>query len=253
MGNDIAGGKVYPSPEVVDIPIAESKRDHLVQCHPDLFSVSVLTRAQARKQTQDVDLSDSVFASALSEDSFPPAGETESGTANLGKYGGGAGPVADHVLPLTREALISSQSGDPSLRKCFAAVEVVSKRTERQSFSVDNGVLMRRWMSPLGKTDSVGRGEPVCQVVVPVAYRRHVLEVAHEHPWAGHLGVTKTYDRILKHFFWPGMKTEVVRFCKTCSTCQVVGKPNQVVPPAPLTPIPAVGRLCWPIDEDKVW
>ena len=179
MGNNIAGGKVYPSPEFVDIPIAESKRDHLVQCHPDLFSVSVLTRAQARKQTQDVDLSDSVFASALSEDSFPPAGETESGTANLGKYGGGAGPVADHVLPLTREALISSQSGDPSLRKCFAAVEVVSKRTERQSFSVDNGVLMRRWISPLGKTDSVGRGEPVCQVVVPVAYRWHVLEVAH--------------------------------------------------------------------------
>ncbi|CAL8254259.1 unnamed protein product [Boreogadus saida] len=46
-----------------------------------------------------------------SEDRLPPTGETESGTANLGKYGSGAGPVADHVLPLTREALISSQSG----------------------------------------------------------------------------------------------------------------------------------------------
>ena len=109
MGNDIAGDilymnilYVYPSTEVVDIPIAESR-------HDDLFSVSVLTRAQARKQAQDVDLSDSVFASALSEDRLPPTGETESGTANLGKYGSGAGPVADHLLPLTREALISSQ------------------------------------------------------------------------------------------------------------------------------------------------
>ena len=69
-----------------------------------------------------------------------------------------------------------------------------------------------------------------------------VLELAHEYPWSGHFGVTKTYDRILKHFFWPGMKKEVTCFCKTCSTCQVVGKPNQVVPPAPLHPIPAVGE-----------
>ena len=60
-GNDIAGGKVYPSPEVVDIPIAEPRHDDLIEGHPDLFSVSVLTRAQARKQAQDVDLSDSVF------------------------------------------------------------------------------------------------------------------------------------------------------------------------------------------------
>ncbi len=30
--------------------------------------------------------------------------------------------------------------------------------------------------------------------------------------------------------------------CSTCSTCQLVGKSNQVVHPAPLQPIPAVGE-----------
>ena len=74
FGNKIAGGKVYPSPEAVDNPIAESKHDDLVQRNPDMFSVSVLSSAQARKQAQDVDLSDSVFASALSEDRLPPRG-----------------------------------------------------------------------------------------------------------------------------------------------------------------------------------
>ena len=101
---------------------------------------------------------------------------------------------------------------------------------------------MRKWISPLGKTNAVSDLGSVCQIVIPAAYRQHVLELAHDHPWSGHLGVTKTHDRILKHFFWPGMKKEVARFCKTCSTCQVVGKPNQVVPPAPLHPIPAVGE-----------
>nr|XP_043876803.1 uncharacterized protein LOC122766190 isoform X1 [Solea senegalensis] len=173
---------------------------------------------------------------------LPPTRETGNWAGDLEKCEGGTEPVAVHALPLTREALINSQSGDPSMRKCFAAVEDHDKCTEGQSFFLDNGVLMRRWISPLGKTNAVSDCGSVCQIVVPVAYRQHVLELAHDHPWSGHLGVTKTHDRILKHFFWPGMKKEVTRFCKTCSTCQVVGKPNQVVPPAPLHPIPAVGE-----------
>lgn len=67
-----------------------------------------------------------------------------------------------------------------------------------------------------------------------------VLKLAHS--WSGHLGITKTHDRILQHFFWPGLKVDVAKFCKTCSVCQVAGKPNQIVPPVPLKPIPAVGE-----------
>ncbi|KAK0136879.1 hypothetical protein N1851_026962 [Merluccius polli] len=75
MGNDIAGGKVYPTPEVVDIPIPTSGSDILAREHPDMFRVSVLTRAQARKQGQGVDLSDSLFASVFAEDKLPPAAD----------------------------------------------------------------------------------------------------------------------------------------------------------------------------------
>ena len=66
MGNDIAGGKLYPTPEVVSVPIDDSEPDDLVNHHPDVFKVSVLTRAQARKQAQEVELSDSLFSSVLS-------------------------------------------------------------------------------------------------------------------------------------------------------------------------------------------
>lgn len=80
----------------------------------------------------------------------------------------------------------------------------------------------------------------VHQIVVPFQFRQHILNLAHDHPWSGHLGVTKTYNRVLQHFFWPGLKADVPGHCKTCITCQIVGKPNQIVPPAPLRPIPAV-------------
>lgn len=74
MGNDIAGGKVYPVPEVVCTPIPESESDKIAIKHPQVFVASVTTRAQGRKQAQDVNLSDSFFASVLSGESETSGG-----------------------------------------------------------------------------------------------------------------------------------------------------------------------------------
>ena len=35
------------------------------------------------------------------------------------------------------------------------------------------------------------------------------------------------------------MRRDISQYCKTCHTCQLVGKPNQTIPVAPLHPIPA--------------
>lgn len=65
MGNDIAGGKVYPVPKVVDVPVHDS-HDDVADCYPDVFVASVLTRARAHKKVQEVNLADSVLGSVLS-------------------------------------------------------------------------------------------------------------------------------------------------------------------------------------------
>jgi len=36
-------------------------------------------------------------------------------------------------------------------------------------------------------------------------------------------------------------KRDVAYFCRTWHICQVIGKPNQTIPVAPLKPIPACG------------
>lgn len=58
-----------------------------------------------------------------------------------------------------------------------------------------------------------------------------------------HMRVTgrNTWE-LLKHFFWPGLKADVAKHCRSCHVCQLAGKPNQVVPPAPLHPMPVVGE-----------
>ena len=70
-------------------------------------------------------------------------------------------------------------------------------------------------------------------------YRPEILNLAYETPMSGHLGVNKTYHKILNHFYWQGLKSDVSQPCKSCHTCQMVGKPNQTIPKAHLQPISA--------------
>lgn len=44
MGNDIAGGKVYPVPEVVSVPIYDSDQDGLTTTHPHVLLLSCLRK-----------------------------------------------------------------------------------------------------------------------------------------------------------------------------------------------------------------
>ena len=37
---------------------------------------------------------------------------------------------------------------------------------------------------------------------------------------AGHLGITKTKDRILQRYYWPGIFKDIAQYCHTCEVCQ---------------------------------
>lgn len=107
-------------------------------------------------------------------------------------------------------------------------------------YFVKDDVLVDNWTLPqASKQDDCS---VVTQIVVPQVFRHEILLLAHDNPLAGHLWVNKTYDRLLHCFFWPGLKRDVRQHCKTCHVCQVVGQPNQVIPPYPLYPIPVVGE-----------
>lgn len=101
-------------------------------------------------------------------------------------------------------------------------------------------MLVRRWTPRAASTSD--DWNTVTQIVVPRPFRDEILHLAHDDPFAGHLGVNKTYDRILRCFFWPGLKRDVKQYCKTCHVCQVCGKSNESVPSYLLYPIPVMGE-----------
>lgn len=74
--------------------------------------------------------------------------------------------------------------------------------------------------------------------------RASVLKLAHED--AGHWGVCKTCDQILRHFFWSCLKGDSAAYIEKCHTCQLIGKPNQSVTPAP---DPCCQPAFWALDR----
>lgn len=73
-------------------------------------------------------------------------------------------------------------------------------------------------------------------------FRTAVSKLANDHLMAGHLGINKTFQPASRYFFWPGLRTSVANYCRTCRECELVGKPNQIVRPAPLCLIPVMGE-----------
>ena len=134
--------------------------------------------------------------------------------------------------------LIKEQQNDPEISALYEkAVEEKDAAGDPVCYFIKNGVLMRKWRPPDVSADDEWAFR--FQIIVPKSYRHEILSLAHDTPLSGHLGINKTLQKVTTHFYWPGVRKDVAEFCKTCHTCQMVGKPNQVIPKAPLKPIPA--------------
>lgn len=66
--------------------------------------------------------------------------------------------------------------------------------------------------------------------------RRSLLEYTHDHPMAGHLGMTKTLARLKLWFYWPALSSDTKQFVASCTVCQF-SKPSQSKPTGFMIPI----------------
>lgn len=208
LGNNLAQNRVWqtlPSSVVTASLVKES--DAVTEQCPNVFAACAVTRAASRAAAEVEQLKVGVEKTRFA---FP-----------------------DLPLPWSHGEFVKEQHTDQSLSSLFGqAVSPNVFESVAHGYAVQNGLLMRKW-TPLSDTLL---GEPWLQIVVPSAFRSSVMKTAHD--MLGHLGVRKTYDRIVRHFYWPRLRKDVAAYIKTCHVCQMTGKPNQVIKPAPLQPIP---------------
>jgi len=81
------------------------------------------------------------------------------------------------------------------------------------------------------------------QVRIPddASIRSRLLLECHDIPISGHLGTSKTMERVSRSFYWPGMHADVRRYVSTCLTCQA-NKPSTQLPMGKLQPLPIPER-----------
>ncbi len=68
---------------------------------------------------------------------------------------------------------------------------------------------------------SIGNRSPYPNyvIVVPKALRETILQAVHDNPFAGHLGISHTEERVRKRFYWPDIHFDVEKHVKQCATC----------------------------------
>jgi len=244
MGNDLVGDKVWPCPVVSPCPTEENNTVDLEREYPDLFPACAVTRSASRRSspptkaltagtalpkeslndifTEDFTLAD--FFKSSDKDSNISASDN----SNIVNF---------KDMPVTREKLIEEQYKDPELQTFYDRLTDTSNIDNFSTcYYLQSGVLMRKYKPYNISADDTSK--IVHQIVIPKPLRTDVLNIAHD--ISGHLGVNKSYHKILAHFYWPKMKRDVGYYCQSCHICQVKGKPGDGIKPYPLQPIPVL-------------
>lgn len=67
--------------------------------------------------------------------------------------------------------------------------------------------------------------------------KEKILQSVHDIPLVGHLGYFKTYRQLRETFTWKGLKNDVLRYVKECTTCKQ-NKAEHTYPAGLLQPLP---------------
>ncbi|MGH0149802.1 UNVERIFIED_CONTAM: hypothetical protein FKN15_016115 [Acipenser sinensis] len=217
--------------------------------HPEMFSPLFRPRKTNKERRT------AKWEGALVRQGWGLVGECCNGTKRQSKgvgtqcdrEGEVTGPIRAEVIPAPLNVpdpwyssadLVWGQKNDPSLVHAWGQVRSIEGKDVDGAgalvyphFSIKGQLLYRVNLA-------AGTGQPVTQLLVPPSCRLEVMRLAHDIPFAGHLGAEKTRERILARFYWVGLHTDVSRYVATCPDCQRVA-PGRVRP-APLVPLPII-------------
>ena len=133
-----------------------------------------------------------------------------------------------------------SETFAQSQRECEDLKALWGKVTEGGEYRIIKNCLCR-----VGKDK---RGDDRVQACVPLKYRDGLKKLLHEEI-SGHLGTTKTKDRLTRNFYWPNCYQDVEEFVRTCHPCQIVGN-NRDKKKAPLKLVPIITEMFSKINID---
>ena len=137
---------------------------------------------------------------------------------------------------ISLESFREAQANDPSLSKLFYLADrefPEDREPLTHWYEVEEGLLYRIFERNSDENE-------VRQLMVPEVHRATVLKLGHETIFAGHLGIKKTFDRIVTNFYWPRIFNIIPKLCASCDSCQRTSRKGDTCK-VPLVKVPIVG------------
>jgi len=158
-----------------------------------LFSCFALTRAQAKQLTEEA--RPGPMHNVVAQETVIDECRAEvAQQVDIDKQDIGLQRMSVNLCDVGIEELIKLQKADATLAKVFEQVKDVNVENSVYYYLNDKGLLMRHFQHD----DSYDVHE---QIVAPYCLRGQLLQIAHDIPASGHLGMTKTRNRLLRYFY----------------------------------------------------
>ena len=149
-----------------------------------------------------------------------------------GRLHGNADAMSRHpdVSVITPVMLASEQDKDKLLCKIKCALQTSPIRPPWEHFQPGDAnlrSLWSQWDSLVIKDDILYRrfilpdGRESFQALLPFHLRAEVLKSLHDDlAGGGHLGISKTVDKVRQRYYWPGLRKDVSIWCLHCTECK---------------------------------
>ena len=139
--------------------------------------------------------------------------------------------------------LIKSQEQDPWVNKLKKKL-IESDPIIKKYYTIEDNLVYFKTSNPF---------EERVRLCVPASMRKDLIFFYHDHIFSGHLGISKTYEKLKRKYFWTNMRRNVIDHVTSCHCCQMrkvdhnkkgylqeiaVGKPFQLVSIDMLGPFP---------------
>ena len=135
--------------------------------------------------------------------------------------------IAECEIDLSTEAMREAQRGEVCLKTILdlldagpekpplstvegADLQIQQLYAQWETLQLQDGILYRNFLGTDGQ---------VRWVVVSALSKGDALQHLHAGPTAGHMGVKKIQDRVIKMAYWRGWRAGVALFCRRCIQC----------------------------------
>nr|XP_053626379.1 uncharacterized protein LOC128684232 [Cherax quadricarinatus]XP_053626380.1 uncharacterized protein LOC128684232 [Cherax quadricarinatus] len=187
---------------------------------------SAITRAKSHEMPVDnaapfLDDSDHGLDNLFYEENWPEPRKFSEKSQIKSSYSRVAGfPYISVSMP-EGMSFREEQRRDPSLNFAFQAAMSESHSDHPVKYEIKYNLLL---CTETGK--EVGGSTKLDRLVVPKKFRSQILNIADNSSLGGHLGITKTFYRIFKEFYWRKIRQDVKNHICSCKEYQQVGKPG---------------------------